>query len=224
MEFLNTLIRFIQDGGLFMYPIMLTLALGLAIALERFLFLARIRSHNRRAWNRVQPLMMEGKVSEALAYVRDSKAHLSNMVAYALSHLQAGRRVDDVERMLEEGLMEIIPRLEKRTPYLATFANIATLLGLLGTIIGLISAFSAVANADPAEKANLLSSSISVAMNTTAFGLVAAIPLLLLHALLTNKTTEIIESMDMATIKLANIIQINRGLFPEKAQSEQREG
>ena len=80
---------------------------------------------------------------------------------------------------MEESLMEVLPRLEKRTHYLATLANIATLLGLLGTIIGLISAFTAVSNANPTEKADLLSSRISVAMNTTAFGLMVAIPLLL---------------------------------------------
>jgi biopolymer transport protein ExbB/TolQ len=212
MEILNTIIRFIQNGGLFMYPIMLILALGIAIAIERYIFLGRIRSRNRSVWEQVLPLMMEGQVDKTVEFVRNSNTHLARMLVYALSHLAAGRNSDDVERMLEEGLMEIIPRLEKRTAYLATFANIATLLGLLGTIIGLIAAFSAVANADPAEKANMLSSSISVAMNTTAFGLIAAIPLLLMHAVLTSKTAQIIDSMDMVTVKLANIIQIDKGL------------
>ncbi|WP_210396038.1 MotA/TolQ/ExbB proton channel family protein [Motiliproteus sediminis] len=210
-ELFDTIVRFIQDGGLFMYPIMITLALGLGIALERYLYLVMVKTRNRIAWNHIQPLMLQGKIKSTMEYVRNSNAHLSKMLIYALTHLMNGRRADDVERMLEEGLMEIIPRLEKRTPYLATFANIATLLGLLGTILGLIAAFSAVANADPAEKANLLSSSISVAMNTTAFGLVAAIPLLLLHAVITTKTAEIIDSMDMATVKLTNLIAINRG-------------
>jgi len=107
-------------------------------------------------------------------------------------------------------------RLEKRTPYLATLANIATLLGLLGTIMGLIAAFSAVANADPAEKANLLSSSISVAMNTTAFGLITAIPLILFHTSLMSKTATIVDSLEMAGIKLLNALSFapvdaNRG-------------
>ena len=106
--------------------------------------------------------------------------------------------------------MEVIPRLEKRTHYLATFANIATLLGLLGTIIGLIQAFNAVANANPADKADLLSASISVAMNTTAFGLIAAIPLLLMFTVLQTKTTEIVDSMEMATVKFLNSITEHR--------------
>jgi biopolymer transport protein ExbB/TolQ len=107
---------------------------------------------------------------------------------------------------MEEGVMEALPRLEKRTPYLATLANVATLLGLLGTIIGLIAAFTAVANADPSEKATLLSQSISVAMNTTAFGLMSAIPLLMAHAMLQTKTTEIVDSLEMAGVKFLNLL------------------
>ncbi len=102
--------------------------------------------------------------------------------------------------------MEIIPQLEKRTSYVALFSNIATLLGLLGTILGLIQAFNAVANVNPAEKADLLSASISVAMNTTAFGLMVAVPLLLAHAYLNSRTTEIIDSLEMASVKTLNII------------------
>lgn len=210
MEVINIIIRFIQDGGAFMYPIMITLALGVAISIERYLYLVTVSIQNKRAWEKIQPLMLQGKIARTMEYVRNSKSHMSDMLLYALTHLMEGRRAEDVERMLEEGLMEIIPRLEKRTPYLATFANIATLLGLLGTILGLIAAFSAVANADPADKANMLSSSISVAMNTTAFGLVAAIPLLLLHSVISTKTGEIVDSLDMATIKLANLIKLNR--------------
>ena len=96
------------------------------------------------------------------------------------------RRRDDVEKAMQEGIMEIVPRLEKRTHYLGTFANLATLVGLLGTVSGLIGAFSAVATANPAEKANMLSASISEAMNCTAFGLGTAVPLLFLHAFLTS--------------------------------------
>jgi biopolymer transport protein ExbB len=107
---------------------------------------------------------------------------------------------------MEESMMEIIPQLEKRTGYIALAASVATLLGLLGTIIGLIQAFTAVANANPAEKADLLSASISVAMNTTAFGLVAAIPLMVLHSVLTARTGEIVDGLEMASVKALNVI------------------
>jgi biopolymer transport protein ExbB/TolQ len=127
-------------------------------------------------------------------------------MTYGLNRVRSARRREDVEQAMEESLMEVMPRLEKRTHYLATFANIATLLGLLGTIVGLISAFTAVANANPADKADMLSASISVAMNTTAFGLIVAIPLLLVHTLLQTKTTEIIDSLEMASVKFLNAI------------------
>jgi biopolymer transport protein ExbB/TolQ len=135
-----------------------------------------------------------------------SKAALAQIMTYGLNRVRSARRREDVEQAMEESLMEIMPRLERRTHYLATFANIATLLGLLGTIIGLISAFSAISTASPAEKAELLSSSISVAMNTTALGLIVAIPLLLVHALLQTKTTEIVDSLEMASVKFLNSI------------------
>ena len=84
------------------------------------------------------------------------------------------------------------------------FANIATLLGLLGTIIGLIKAFTAVAQVDPSMKAEILSTSISVAMNTTAFGLIVAIPLLFFYTVLQTKTTEIVDSLEMTVVKFVN--------------------
>jgi biopolymer transport protein ExbB len=122
-----------------------------------------------------------------------------------LSLQGAVRRREDIEIAMEESMMEIVPRLEKRTGYVALATSIATLLGLLGTIMGLIQAFTAVANANPAEKADLLSASISVAMNTTAFGLMVAIPLLIVHAILTSKTGDIVDSLEMATVKSLNV-------------------
>jgi biopolymer transport protein ExbB len=103
-------------------------------------------------------------------------------------------------------MMEIIPQLEKRTQYLALLSNIATLFGLLGTIMGLIDAFTAVAGANPAQKASLLAASISTAMNCTAFGLMSAIPLLLLHARMTTATGNIVNSLEMAMVKTVNTI------------------
>lgn len=108
---------------------------------------------------------------------------------------------------MEEALVESLPRLEKRTHYLSTLANVATLLGLLGTIIGLIHAFTAVASADPAEKANMLSAAVGEAMNCTAFGLVTAIPLLVTFSLLQSKTSQAVESLEAASIKFLNVIR-----------------
>jgi biopolymer transport protein ExbB len=104
-------------------------------------------------------------------------------------------------------MMEIVPRLEKRTHYIATFANVITLVGLLGTIIGLIKGFTAVAAVDPASKAELLSASISIAMNNTAFALMVAIPFLLIHAFLQARTSEIVDGLEAAKISFLNTVQ-----------------
>jgi biopolymer transport protein ExbB len=152
------------------------------------------------------PVLRSGKYQQAMSMTAKSDAAISRILNYGLARIKSARRREDIEAAMEEGLMEMVPRLEKRTPYLAAFANIATLLGLLGTIIGLIQAFTAVAKADPSVKAELLSSSISVAMNTTAFGLMVAIPLLLIYTMLQSKTTEIVDSLEMASVKFLNIV------------------
>jgi biopolymer transport protein ExbB len=206
-------LRFFQQGGIFMYLILGVLVLGLAIALERWLFLTSARVSNRRVWDRVFPHLQGADFRKAAKAAGDSATPVGNMIAFGLNRMFTAQGTADrrllpaVEMAMEESLMEALPRLEKRTPYLAILANVATLLGLLGTIIGLIDAFSAVSNADPAEKGNLLSASISIAMNTTAFGLIAAIPLLLIHALLQTKTTEIVDSLEMAAVKVLNLIR-----------------
>ena len=129
------------------------------------------------------------------------------IVHNGLSRLQSTRRREDIDAAMEEGMMEIVPRLEKRTHYIATFANVITLVGLLGTISGLIHAFTAVAQVNPAEKAELLSASISVAMNNTFFALMVAIPFLLIHAFLSARTTEIVDSLEAAKISFLNLVQ-----------------
>lgn len=204
MEIYSTIVKFFQDGGLFMYPIAIVFVLGVAIAIERWAYLTATIAKNKAIWGKVAPYVRAGNVTAAMQVTSQSKAAIAQIMTYGLNRVRSARRREDVEHAMEESLMEVMPRLEKRTHYLATFANIATLLGLLGTIIGLINAFTAVANANPAEKADLLSASISVAMNTTAFGLIVAIPLLLVHTLLQTKTTEIVDSLEMASVKFLN--------------------
>lgn len=203
----DTIIRFFQDGGPFMYPIAIVLALGLAITLERFLYLGSVRRRNRLAFERgILPALQKRDYQRAMKAATSSDSAIASVLGAGISRLLNNSRREDIEYAMEEGLMEVLPRLEKRTQYLATLANVATLLGLLGTIIGLIAAFTAVAAADPAQKATLLSESISVAMNTTAFGLISAIPLLLFHALLQTRTNEIVDSFEMAGVKLLNMV------------------
>jgi len=209
MAFYTSVVRFFQEGGIFMYPIMIVLGIGLIIAIERYLYLTVAKTSSRRMWNDLLPLIQHGKLPQAMAMTSKSKSAMARILNYGIARATTARNRDDIETAMEEGLMEVIPRLEKRTHYLATYANLATLLGLLGTIMGLINAFTAVSNANPAEKADLLSASISVAMNTTAFGLMAAIPLLLIYTVLQAKTTELVDSLEMAAVRLLNSMKVH---------------
>lgn len=210
MNWLTSVLKFFQEGGIFMWPIAIVMVLGLAIAIERYLYLTRQAMRNRELWNELVPHLQSGNFRQAVQITSKSPSFIATILNYGLARIQSARRRDDIEKAMEESLMEILPRLEKRTHYLATFANLATLLGLLGTVIGLIAAFGAVATVNPAEKANLLSASISVAMNCTAFGLMTAVPLLVIHAYLQTKTTEVVDSLEMASVKFLNSITERR--------------
>jgi len=217
MNIWGVLVRFFQGGGAFMFPIAVVLVIGVAIGVERYIYLMRISTHNRQLWNQIVPMLSQGNFRQVVQITSKSESAIAQILNYGLARIQAARRRDDIEKAMEESLMEVVPQLEKRTHYLATFANIATLLGLLGTIMGLISAFHAVATVNPAEKANLLSASISVAMNCTAFGLMTAVPLLLFHAVLQTKTTELVDSLEMASVKFLNAVTERRPEAPAPA-------
>ena len=203
---IQEVIKFIQEGGFWMYPIMVVMAMGVAIAIERYIYLSLSRVSNRHMISKVLPQLQRGDFQQAFSTTTKSNLAISRMLSQGLARYKSAHNRDEIEMAMEESMLEVIPRLEKRTHYIATFANLATLLGLLGTIIGLISAFTAIAQVDPSRKAEILSTSISVAMNTTAFGLIVAIPLLFMHAVLQSKTTEIVDSLEMATVKFVNLI------------------
>jgi len=207
MSAFDTVVKFFHDSGVAIYPSLLIMALGLAVAIERFIFLQKQRADNRRMWDKMLPLLQNGKLDKAAALAGSADVAIGKIVTYGLERLRTPHRREDVDAAMEEGMMEIVPRLEKRTHYIATFANVITLVGLLGTIIGLIKAFTAVANVNPAEKAELLSASISIAMNNTAFALMVAIPFLLIHAFLQARATEIVDSLEAAKITFLNLVQ-----------------
>jgi biopolymer transport protein ExbB/TolQ len=207
MNALATAIKFFQDCGLFIYPSLLIMSLGLAIAIERLVFLGRARAQNRALWDQVLPMLQGGRFKEVQSVTESSDAAIGKIVNNGLVRLQSARRREDIDAAMEEGMMEIVPRLEKRTHYIATFANVITLVGLLGTIMGLIKGFTAVAQVNPAEKAEMLSASISIAMNNTAFALMVAIPFLLIHSFLQSRASEIVDSMEAAKITFLNLVQ-----------------
>ena len=206
MDFFNMIVRFFQGGGAMMYPIAVVLVIGTAIAVERYIVLTSTSIRNRSLWNEIAPLLAQGNFKGAVQITSKSESAIGQILSYGLARIGSARSRDDIEKAMEESLMDVVPRLEKRTHYLATFANLSTLLGLLGTVVGLINAFAAVATVNPADKANLLSASISVAMNCTAFGLMTAVPLLVIHAVLQTKTTELVDSLEMASVKFLNAV------------------
>ncbi|NOX43571.1 MAG: MotA/TolQ/ExbB proton channel family protein [Gammaproteobacteria bacterium] len=200
------IVKFFQTGGPFMYPILIVFSIGLAIAIERFLYLSKTQTLTKKTWAQLLPMLKAEDIQRAVKLTESVNTPLANILNYGFSRHGANSRREKIEAAMEEGMMDAMPDLELRTHYLATYANVATLLGLLGTIVGLIQAFTAVASADPAEKADLLSASISVAMNTTAFGLMAAIPLVLIHSYLVTKTARLVGNLENAAIKSINLM------------------
>lgn len=214
MELYNFIVHFFRDGGFFLYPIALIFVVGVAISIERLVYLTIETVKNRELWNDVVPHLGSGNFKQVIALTSKSTAAIATVINYGMARVANARRRDDVEKAMEESLLEIIPRLEKRTHYLSSLANIAMLTGLLGTVIGLIGAFSAIASANPAEKASLLAASISVTMNNTASGLLVAIVLLLSHMFLEAKTTKVIDSLEIAAVKFLNSV-VERRQEPE---------
>jgi len=207
MDIFYSIVGFFVQGGVFMLPILIVGAIGTAIAIERWITLTRLSLKNRQAWTEVEPVLMNGEFDKARELTgKDDSTAICRLLSVGLSLQGAVRRRDDVKTAMQECMTGIMPHLEKRTHYLATMANIATLLGLLGTVSGLIHAFSAVATVNPAEKANLLSASISEAMNCTAFGLMVAVPFLAIHAMLQTKTVQLIDALEAASIKFLTVL------------------
>lgn len=152
MELFHHAVRFFQEGGFFMFPIAIVVVFGVSISVERWVFLTAARSSNRKAFDEILPMVQKGDYKGVLSFANSSAAPVARIIASGIARLAHTQRRDDIEYAMEEGVMEALPRLEKRTQYLSTLANIAMLLGLLGTISGLISAFAAVANVNPSER------------------------------------------------------------------------
>lgn len=206
MELINGFVKFVSDGGIWMWPIIIAGAVGIAIFSERYLLLASITRKNKKVWDKLHPALAAGDFDKARQVTEGITSTISKLLSQGLALQGAVRRRDDIEIGLEEGMMEIIPQLEKRTHYIALLANVATLLGLLGTVMGLIAAFTAVAHAAPAEKGDLLAAAISVGMNCTAFGLLFGILLMILHAFVVSMTSAVIASLEMASVKTLTAI------------------
>lgn len=200
-----------RAGGPFMYVILLALITGLAIIFERSIYiLGKNRIDTNAFVNRVIEFIQHNNIKSAIEFCSISNAALPKVIRAGLE--ESNKSAADIQNAFELAALAEIPKLEKRTQYLSTIANISTLLGLLGTIFGLIASFEAVATADASMKATLLSGGISQAMNTTAFGLISAIPCIVGYSILQEKTNELIDEINQ------NVARIYSKLIAEKTR------
>ncbi len=213
----QSLASFFFDGGIFMYAILASGVAGLAILIERtklLLFNFNVDAH--ALWDRISRSIEDGHTEQALGLCKDLRIPLLKILHHGILASKGDEKA--VQNAIDEAVLETMPAIDKRISYLATIANIATLLGLLGTIQGLIQAFSAVGSADPSQKAELLAKGISVALYTTAFGLIVAIPLLLMYSLLTARAHKITDEIDEFSVKLINLLAKKRDAEPHRTR------
>ncbi|QDG52727.1 MotA/TolQ/ExbB proton channel family protein [Persicimonas caeni] len=199
-----------RSGGIWMYLILAVSIFAIGITIERFIFLFFKYNINAQAFMaQIQKLVMADNIDRAIKLCNAAPSRaLPKVIKAGLTRANKGEV--EIQNAIEEATLEVVPKVQKRTPALAVLANIATLLGLLGTIIGLIEAFEALESATPENRQQMLSRGIALAMNTTAFGLVVAIPTLVAHLILSGMTKKILDEIDMYSVKLENLL-VTRG-------------
>lgn len=199
-----------QGGGFWMIPIAISLAISLAFVFERVIRLFfQYNVDGASFMFEVQKYILANDVEGAIRVCNgSSRAPLSRVLKAGLQ--RASRDENQIQNAIDAASLEMIPKLERRLPYLALIANIATLLGLLGTISGLIRSFAAIAQADPAQRQAILSSGISEAMNATAFGLITAIFTMVMHSILTTKANRLLEEIDEFGVKLLDLLSARK--------------
>jgi biopolymer transport protein ExbB/TolQ len=199
-----------EEGGVMMWPILVITILVWGLAIERFIYLFFKSGVNKDALlARVQNYILAGDLASATRYIASQSFPLARIIHAGL--IKANDHDDEhfIQAAVDEAALRELPRIEKRTAYLAMLANVAMLTGLLGTISGMISSFAAVATAEAADKATKLAAGISEAMNCTAFGLIAAVPALLLYAILQGRTQSLVDDINEGTVRAINFVMAN---------------
>jgi len=198
--------EFYQQGGAFMHAIALAAIMGSGVMIERFIFLFfRFNINGGQFFNQIQKLVMANNIDRAIKLCNAAdKAALARVIKAGLT--RANKSEADIAAAVEEAMLEVGPAISKRVPMISALANIATLLGLLGTIFGMIEAFRAVATVSADQRATALAKGISIAINTTGFGLMVAIPLLATHIFISNLAKKISDEVDLYAVKLENLL------------------
>ena len=198
--------QFYADGGIWMHPITLCGIIGAAVVIERFIFLFfRYNINGAQFFNQVQKLVMANNIDRAIKLCNAAdRAALARVIKAGLTRSSKGEA--DISAAVEEASLEVVPMINKRLSVITAVANLSTLLGLLGTVIGMLDAFKAVANAPADQRAQALAKGIGIAMNTTGYGLMVAIPLLALHAFISNLAKKINDEVDLYSVKIENLL------------------
>jgi biopolymer transport protein ExbB/TolQ len=209
-DLFGSLAKAYHDGGLGMHPILVSLVFVIAVLIDRVRVLYFAANMDKDAFLRgLKKHIYSGDLDKAISFTASQKkTPLTSVIKAGLINVPKGEQ--DVQAAMDEATLRESPRIERRTGYLAMLGNVATLLGLLGTILGLIHAFAAVANANPADKATILASSISEAMNCTAFGLATAIPALVAYSVLQGRTQSMVDEINETSVAVLNLIVANK--------------
>jgi biopolymer transport protein ExbB len=210
MDLFGALAKSYHDGGIGMHPILVSLIFVIAVMIDRVVVLYFKASVDKEAFLRgLKKHIYAGDLDKAISFTAaQKKTPLTSVIKAGLINVPKGE--EDVQAAMDEATLRESPKIEARTGYLAMLGNVATLLGLFGTIVGLIHAFGAVANANPADKATILASSISEAMNCTAFGLATAIPALVAYSVLQGRTQHMMDEINEASVAVLNLIVANK--------------
>ncbi len=217
MEFL---IKTFQNGGPFMYPIAIMLVFGTIIIAERmYMILFCYSGNSSKLMQKVQEHIVDNNIEKALNLC-NSKKYAATYQVFKSAILNADRPAEELHDHVEVATMEVVPKLQNRVSFLFTIANVATLMGLLGTIVGLIQTFEAVGSVDASQKQQLLSAGISTAMSTTAFGLVVAIPCMLVYGYLFNKINAMVDEIDHYSSRLVMLLKTGRTYFDNFSPDE----
>ena len=202
------LMEHFQEGGWGMYPILLLFGLVVFFTFDRFLYISKSKVDTDKLMSLLKSQIVSGNIQGAIATCQSSPSPVTRIVAAGLR--RAGGTDHDVQQGMDEEALRELPKIEKRTGYLAMLGNLATLAGLLGTITGLIKSFAGVAGVDPSMKATMLSKGISEAMNCTAFGLGTGIFGLAAFAVLNGKTQSILDGVNQGTVEALNLVVAGR--------------
>lgn len=201
--------RFMNEGGIFMWIIAVVWCVGVAIAVERLKAYFKYDIDGTSLMSNIKKCVISNQVQDAIQTCSESSALLPFVMKNGLK--RANQSKEQIQDALEASILETVPKIEKRLSYLALTANLSTLLGLLGTIQGLIQSFAAVAQASASEKGQLLAEGIAVAMNTTALGLISAITLMVIHSFLMARGEKMIHEIEENSVKLLDLLSTKKG-------------